>query len=134
MTNRRTFVLLAFVLAACGSDSATAPTTFVGTWSLQTVNGAALPFTIAQSGTDKAEILGDTITISSTSSYIESTTVRTTLSGAVSTLTVADTGAYVVSGSTVTLTSNSDGSSGSGMWSGNTLTATIQGFSFVYKR
>ena len=134
MMNRRAFVVLALVLAACGSDASTEPASVVGTWSLQTVNGSPLPFVAAQSGSDKAEIMGDTIKISAAGSFIESTTIRTTLSGVATIQTLADTGTYKVSGSTLTLSSTADGSSGTGTWSGNTITATIEGFSFVYKR
>lgn len=128
-------VVLAFVLAACGSDSSTGPSGVVGTWSLQTVNGSALPFVVGQSGENKSELLADTIKLASAGGFIESSSFRTTLNGVVTLQTVADTGTYTLSGSTLTLSSTtSAGASGSGTVSGNTITATIQGLAFVYKR
>ena len=128
-------VVLAFVLAACASDSSTAPSGVVGPWSLQTVNGSALPFVVGQSGENKSELLADTIKLASAGGFIESSSFRTTLNGVVTLQTVADTGTYTLSGSTLTLSSTtSAGASGSGTVSGNTITATIQGLAFVYKR
>lgn len=132
--NRWAVVVLALVLAACGSDASTAPTTVAGTWALQTINAAPLPFVVAQSGADKAEVLADTLKLSAAGSAIESTTIRTTLNGVVNTQTLADTGSYTVNGSAVTLLSTTEGSALMGTWSGNTITASVEGFTFVYKR
>src|SRR4051794_14186705 len=118
MMNRRTFVVFSLVLAACGSDSSTSPTNVAGTWTLQTINGSSLPFVVSQSGADKSEILGDVITISGAGTFTESTTIRTTLSGTTTTQSIPDTGTYTVKGSTLTLRSSGDGSTGSGTWSG----------------
>ena len=129
------FIVLAFVLAACAGDSSTAPSSVVGTWGLQTVNGAALPFVVGQAGASKSELLADTIKLASGGGFIESSSFRTTFNGVVALQTIADTGTYTLSGSSLTLSSTtSAGSSGSGTVSGNTITATIQGLAFVYKR
>jgi hypothetical protein len=130
------FLLLsALALAACGSDSSTAPApTIAGTWTLQTINGSALPFTIAQTATSKIEVLSDVITISGTGSFTQTTSLRSTTSGVATTQSVADAGTYVVNGSAVTLRFNSDGSTGTGSWSGDTITTTDGGFALVYKR
>jgi hypothetical protein len=134
---RRSLLILGLGLAlgACGSDSSTeASATIAGTWNLQSVNGSALPFVILQSGANKAEILSDVITISGTGSFTQTTTVRTTVNGAATTQSVADAGTYTLSGSAITLRFNSDNSTGTGSWSGNTITATADGFAYVYKR
>lgn len=121
---------------ACGGDKTTQPTqaTFAGTWSLQTVNGTVLPWTAAQNGADKLEVTGDLFTTTSSGTFNEMTTTRTTQNGVVSVDTLPDSGTYVLSGSTVTFTFASDGSTGSAQLTGNTMTVTQSGYTFVYKK
>ena len=101
--NRRAFLVLSFVLAACGSDSSTEPSAIVGTWTLQTINGSALPFVLEQSATEKSEILSEVVTISAGGTFTESTTLRSTVNGTVTTQSFPDGGTYTVSGSTLNL-------------------------------
>jgi hypothetical protein len=56
-------LVLCFALA-CGSDSTTTPTqaSLAGTWSLQSINGIALPFVTSQTGTSKTEIMSYIVT------------------------------------------------------------------------
>jgi hypothetical protein len=125
------------VLAACGGDDGpTAPTmaSIAGTWNLQTVNGSPLPFTVAQSGADKIEVLGDAITVTATATFTQLTQVRVTQGGQATTQSVADAGSYTLSGKTVTFTFNSDGSSGTGTLNGTTLTVTDSGIALVYRK
>ena len=124
-------------LAACGGDSSTtAPTqaSIAGTWNLQTVNGAALPFIAAQTGSNKAEITGDVLTVTNSGSFTEITSERITTNGQVSNQSFADAGTYVLNGTAVSFRFNSDGSTGTGTISGNTLTVAEDGFSYVYKK
>jgi len=126
-----------FIAAACGGDdSPTAPTmaSIAGTWNLQTVNGSALPFIVAQSGSDKIEVLGDAITVTATGSFTQLTQVRVTQGGQVSTQSIPDAGTYTLNGSAVTFTFNSDGSSGTGTLNGKSLTVTESGISLVYRK
>src|SRR5262249_23805793 len=104
-------VALSFAVA-CGGDSSTAPPAeqIAGTWTLQTVNGALLPFVIVQSGTNKVEVLSDVFVIASTGSFTQTTTVRSTINGVATTDSTADAGSYTLSGATLSLHFNSDGS------------------------
>src|SRR5262245_21206057 len=134
---RRLLVLALSLVAACGGDSTTGPPVqeqIAGTWTLSTVNGAPLPFTIAQTGTNKIEILSDVFVVVSTGSFTQTTTVRSTINGVVSTQSVADAGTYTVNGTAITLHFNSDGSTGTASWSGNTMTTTDGGIALVYLR
>src|SRR5262245_11718849 len=128
-------VALSFAVA-CGGDSSTAPPAeqLAGTWTLQTVNGAPLPFVIAQSGTNTLEVLSDVFVIASTGTFTQTTTFRSTVNGVVTTDSIPDTGSYTQSGTTLSLHFNGDGSSGTASWSGNTLTASTGGITAVYKR
>jgi hypothetical protein len=134
---RRCFLLLAAtVVVGCGSDSSTGPSqaSIVGTWELKTINGTALPFVVAQVGTNKVELLSDVFTINAGGSFTQTTTVRSTVNGQASTSSEADAGSYTLNGTAVTLKFNSDGSTGTASWSGNTMTTTDGGFALVYTR
>jgi len=129
--------MLFVVAAACGGgDSPTQPTSasVAGTWKLETVNGAALPYIAAQVGSDKVELMSDVITAVASGSFTQMTQIRVTESGQVSTQSIPDAGSYTLTGTAVTFTFNSDGSTGTGSLSGNTLTVTEDGYAFVYKK
>jgi hypothetical protein len=93
-----------------------------------------LPFIIAQTGANKIELMSDVFVVASTGSFTQTTTVRSTINGVVTTESVADAGSYTVSGTAITLHFNSDGSTGTASWSGNTMTTTDGGVAAVYVR
>jgi hypothetical protein len=131
---RRLLLAIAVLTMACGSD-ATEPTTMAsvaGTWSLSTVNGTALPYILAQSGADKLEWTADVITATSTGSFTQISSFKTTANGQVTTQTTPDAGTFSINGTAVTFTFQSDGSTGTGALNGNTMTVTGQGFALVY--
>lgn len=134
---RRALAILAVVgiLAGCGSDSSTQPsaTSIAGTWALQTVNGAALPFVISQSGLNKAEVISDIATADAHGAYTEIAQVRVTLNGSVTTQSSSDAGTYTVNGTALVLKSN-DGSTVTGSLNGDTFTITSDGLSLVFKK
>jgi hypothetical protein len=128
---------LLLLAVACGaSDAATAPTSasVAGTWNLQTINGAGLPYVLDQTGANKDELVSDVVTAVSTGSFTRTTTVRTTFNGQVTTQSVADAGRYSLNGTAVVFTFNSDNSVGTGSISGNTLTVADNGVALVYRR
>jgi hypothetical protein len=131
-------VLLAVGLVACGGDSTSPAPSIAGTWSLKTVNGAALPYVILASGTTKIELVSDVFTITandaSSGAFTQLTTIRSTQNGQVTSQSIPDAGTYTLNGTAVTFRFNSDGSVGTGSWSGNTITATEEGFAEVYQR
>lgn len=135
---RRLIPLVALAVAvACGSDSTTQPTvaSLAGTWTLQTVNGNPLPFTISQTATDKVELLSDVVTASANGTYSENLQIRETLNGVSQTFTSADTGTFTVNGTAVTLTSTQVGSTSGALSNNNhTLTLTEQGFVWVFAK
>ncbi|HWJ16667.1 MAG TPA: hypothetical protein VNS10_23175 [Gemmatimonadaceae bacterium] len=134
----RRLVSLALVFAAlaCGDDDTTAPTqaSVAGTWSLQTVNGSPLPFTIATTPA-KLEILSYVVNVSANGTWTSSQQVRTTFGGSVTTNTNTDGGTYTLSGNNVAITSNTAGSTvQAGVIAGNTLTLSQSGFIFVFTK
>lgn len=132
---RACILLVTLVLVACGGDSTTQPTmaSVAGTWNLQSVNGAALPYTISQSGSDSELLTGDVITATSSGSFTEITTYRVTQSGQTSTQTSSDAGSFSLNGTAVSFAFNS-GSTGTGTLNGNTFTIAEGGVSFLYRK
>lgn len=128
-------VMLLAAAVSCGGDKTTGPTaaTITGTWTLQSVNGSALPYTVAQTGANKVEVTADVLTIAS-SSFTQTTTVRSTINGQVTTQSVSDAGTYTLNGTAASFRFNSDGSTGTGSFSGSTLTVAEDGFAYVYTK
>jgi hypothetical protein len=128
---------LVFAAMACGSDNSTSTPTnasVAGTWTLQTVNGGALPYTAAPAPT-KVEILSNTVTATSAGTWTSTTQIRTTIgTQAPTTATQLDAGTYTLSGNNVAINSTANGVVGAGAISGNTLTLTQAAGVFVYKK
>jgi len=134
----RRLLSLAVILAAfaCGGDDSTTPTqaSVAGTWTLQTINGSPLPFTVATSPA-KIEWLSSVVNVSSNGTWTSSLQVRTTVSGQATTATSTDGGTYTLSGNNVAILSNTAGSTAqAGTINGNTLTLAQQGFVLVYTK
>ena len=132
---RRLFLLLLPLALACGGDLTTEPAqvSVAGTWELQSVNGSALPFVVAQTPSSKVEVMGDVITALSSGTWTEILEVRSTQNGQSTTQSVTDAGSFTMNGTSVTFVA-SDGSSGSGFVTGNTFTLSMDGFARVYKK
>src|SRR5262249_3478521 len=126
----RRLLLLApppLALMACGSDNDNTPTviSLAGTWNLSTANGAALPFTISNTGGTKVELTAASVVIAADGSFTGTESIRTTVgTGTPTTSTLNVSGTVVASGTLVTVTLT-----GSAAVQG-TLTSTTQ---FSYK-
>jgi len=101
------FAALVSTLAACGSDNngTTGPTDVSGTYSLATVNGNSLPFTVPHNPSHTVVVQSATVTLGSDHSYTIGGTG--TSDGGDPEQVIADAGTYTLSGSTVTFTSSS---------------------------
>lgn len=124
------------VTTACGGDSSTGPGAGVaGTYSLQSVNSKALPFTFYEDGTQKIDVLSDSYTLSAAGTYTNQTVVRTAVGGTASNETIPSNGTYTQSGNSVTLTDSADPTDKvTGTVSGSTLTINVQGLVLLYSR
>ena len=91
-------------LAACGSDKKiTGPTDVVGTYSLATIDGSPLPYTVPNNPTNTIVIQSGLVMLNSDNSYTIGGTG--TSDGGDPQAVIADAGTYAFSGSTVTFTS-----------------------------
>jgi hypothetical protein len=91
-------------LAACGgTKKSTGPTDVAGTYSLATIDGSSLPYTVPNNPNHTIVVQSATMTLGADHSYNLSGTG--TSDGGASTQVVADAGTYAFSGTTVTFTS-----------------------------
>ena len=135
----RRFVLLALLgitlpVLGCGSHSATGPESFSGQYSLQTVNGAPLPFVEVQQGTSTIELLSDVFTVSEAGTFTELYTERTTVNGQVTTDSGTDKGTYTLKGVAVSFVYDSDGTTLPGSLVNGVLTFSFSGVPLVYTK
>jgi hypothetical protein len=118
---------------ACGDS--TAPTASVaGTWSLVSVNGTPLPYTLSQGDLGSTQITSGKLVVSRAWTFTDSTTVTSTFNGQKSMATAADSGSYLLSGNSVKFVFAADAVTGTGLLSGDSVTVALRGFSLVYTK
>jgi len=132
----RLLVALTLVTAAaCGDSTAPTVASVAGTWTLKTVNGAALPATISGSGTNRTDVTGGTTTMTAAGAYSQSVSLATVVSGQTTTSTLNDVGTFAVSGSTITFTSANSGSTNAvqtATLKDNTFSVSFQGYALIF--
>ena len=115
-------VLFAAAVLACGdSGDSTSPESIEGVYTLQTINGGALPAVVYEDEAGKIEVVAGAITLGPGTKWSISVTARVTVEAEVSTNTDTLDGTWSRSGSTLTLTS-ADGDTETLVLSGRTLT------------
>ncbi len=126
-----TTVLTAGLLTACGD--ATGPE---GAYVLRMVGDQALPVVLVQVLDNKLEITGGVFRINNDNTYVAAYDLRTTEAGAVENTTIAETGTYTVTDSSIQFTTSQGAFSGSfsGTISGDDLTIILDGVTWVYSK
>ena len=131
----RKLFLVAIAALFVGCDSGvTGVSSITGDWSLRTVNGTSLPFTISGSGANKTEILDDVITLYEGLTFQETKHQRVTANGQASTVMLTETGAYTLFGTSITLVGNSGGDARRGLIEGSTMTIVENGMTSAYRK
>ena len=124
-------------ISACGSDSATAARSVVGSFTLQTVNGQPLPYTISDVPTSGVQILvvsPSTMIVKSNDTFQFVITTKSTVPG-MGPVVQVDTavGTYRLSGRTLLMTAQ--GTTNQGEWDGvNRLTLNAMPDVLVFVR
>jgi hypothetical protein len=131
---RATMALLAVgFVAACVHHSSAAPVCSpVGAWRLRSINGAPVPFTLAQSGAYKAEMVSVTLDVGADGRFTIISHKRESLNGKASDETSPDTGTYLLNGDTLTMHFQSDGKTTTALFNCDTLTMQERGGTFVF--
>jgi len=75
---RHVLAALAMLLVACGGDKATGPDPVTGSYTLRTVNGAALPATYYQDDIERDQLFAGTISLAADHSWTGSLSVDAT--------------------------------------------------------
>jgi hypothetical protein len=133
-------LVLLLTSVACSKDSSTNPTTasLAGTWNLSTVNDLPLPFLLqefdplATTPTPKIELLSDQIVATASGTFVETASARITDANGPLAVSFSDNGTWALNGNTINFHFASDGSTGTGTLSGNTLTIGEGPFKSVY--
>lgn len=131
---RAVFVAALAVLAAgCSSNDSTSPVNAAaGTYTLTTVNGQALPFSLTSSTLNQVVIQSATITLapgSPSSTY--TATVSGTINGSPTTTLISDAGTYTFTGATLSFSSSTFLLlTYGGSFTSNTLTVNLPGQAF----
>jgi len=120
--------LVATILAACGSDAPSGPSTATspeGNYTISTINGKALPAAIfSDTGGFKIEVMTGTLAVQTGGKYSVVTNYRQTIAGIVSNYVDSSGGNWTLSGTNVSFTDGADGSQTHATWS-NAGTLTI---------
>ena len=130
---RRLIAGLIFALIACDDGGLVGSSTVNGAYALKKVNGAALPYTMSGSGTNKTEIVSDVITLYEGFTYSQSLQTRITVNGQATNNTKPTAGAYSLFGTSITMTP-SDGGQRVGIIKANTMTFIEAGVTSVYEK
>ena len=128
--------LIAFTAAisvAC-SDGIVGSSTVNGNYTLRTVNGSSLPYTVSTVGTTKTEILGDTIHLYEGFTFSETKTSRVTVNGTPATSSHTESGSFTLMGNSVFLRGNDGGPLQVAVVDADVMTFVFNGLTSVFKK
>jgi hypothetical protein len=129
-------VALVALLTACGSDSTTGPSSSssspVGFYTISTVNGKAVPTSIAADGSFSFDVTGGSISLTTDGKFSAITNARQTLPGSVSNFVDTSAGTWTQSGATLQMTFE-NGTTAPATWDKTSLTGTFnfEGLAFT---
>ena len=134
-------VLGVLLLSACGSDSTGVSGDATGTYTLNSLNGGAIPYSVTLDPTYTITFTGGNFMISSGGAFSETISYTELISGTTTNTTSTCPGTYTQSGGSFTFSeeasNNPDcGATYTGTWNGSdTFTMAFdQGFQGVYKK
>src|SRR5215217_1069709 len=131
---RRLIGVLAAVLIVGCDGGPTEESTIVGPYTLRTINGSPLPYTINGPETSKTEILDDVIYLFEGFTYSEDGHSRVTVNGQTTNTVIHETGSYIILGTSVTLSSSDKSHQRITTIEGTTLRHTEAGVAAVYRK
>lgn len=131
----RAFLALAMLFSvACFDDYSTGVGTVTGAYTLRTINGSALPYTMQVDATTRKEIIDDMITLFSGGSYSRTQHANTTVGGQTTSETNTESGAYALVGTSVTLNPSPAGPSTVTTIEGKTMTIVESGITWTFMK
>lgn len=127
-------VLVVALSLACSDDGVTGSSTVTGTYTLRTINGSPLPYTVPGSGAVKTEILSDAITLFQGGTFGRVRDSRVTDNGQVLFRSETETGSYTLLGTSITLNSIVTGKPTLATINGNIMTIVEPGATSVFSK
>ena len=129
-------LLIAPLMIACGDDEPAGPSVdaVAGTYRLQTVNGAALPFAFINQPGLRVEVISDEYVLNANGTFTTTITLRETADTVVTTSSDSYSGQWEASGSNIHLSSVEFGVERASFSNGNTLTFALTGVTLVYRK
>jgi len=127
------------MLAACGSDSSTGPSSpnsasIAGTYQLKTVSGSPLPFTY-QSGTTKVVVTSDVLVVAEGGTWSETGAYTATVNGQTSNQVISDGGTWTRAGSAVSFYSSQQGATSyAGTFNGSGFSLADDLFTYTFAK
>lgn len=136
---RRTLLLAALLIApllsGCDDDgSGPEGGEVTGTYTLRTIDGQNLPFTLLNVPGYRIEVLADQYTLNSGGSFTSTTSYRETEGTVVTTSEDTYAGTWVQNGATINMNSTDNGPESAAFSGGNTLTFTAGGRTAIYRK
>ena len=119
--------------ARCGGDS-TGISSINGPWTLRTVNGAPLPYTMSGGSGGTTELVEDVLTLNVGGTWSETKRVRTSAGGQITTETRNSAGSYSTFGTSITFTAATGGASRLATFADDALTFVETGATSVYRQ
>ena len=127
-------VLIVAFFVGCLGEGVTGSSTITGDYTLRTINGSPLPYTISGSGANRTEIVRDVITLYQGGTYARSRDSRVTVNGQTTTESSAEAGSYSLFGTSVTLVNGADGQTTLATINANTMTIVKSGMTAVFTK
>ncbi len=126
--------LAMLVSVGCFDDYSTGVGTVTGTYTLRTINGSALPYTINVNATTQKEVIDDMITLFSGGSYSRTQHANIKVNGQTTSQTNTESGAYALVGTSVTLNPSPSGQSTVTTIDGRTMTIVESGITWTFMK
>ncbi len=124
---------VSLAIVGCGDDGVGPENSFTGRYDLISVNGESVPYVMAQVGNHALEMTAGFLQLNNDETFSTAGTFRETVGGSVSTYHQPASGSWTRTGDQVSLT-YSNGSVDTAVVSGNQLTVTSDGVSFVFRK
>jgi hypothetical protein len=125
--------LLLVAAVGCFDDSITGSSTVTGTYTLRTVNGSPVPYTVPASGPGVTEIVSGSIVLYKTTVYARDGLSRTTLNGQVTEEHASETGNWTIEGTRISLR-GATGTVTETLITGNDMTIVNPGMTLVFRK
>ena len=126
--------LAMLVSVGCFKDYSTGVGTVTGAYTLRTINGSALPYTINVDASTQKVIIDDMITLFSGGSYSRVQHATVTAAGQTTAQTNTEGGAYILLGTSVTLNPSPSGRSTVTTVDGRTMTLVESGITWIFMK